>query len=333
MDLIERYVNEVGRKLPRKGRADIKAELNSTLRDMAEDKYGDSPSEDELVKLLREFGSPSEIATSFQPSNSYLIGPELYPYFRIVVGAVLLALTIGLSLAFIVSVIFGSSDADAFLQNTLDWMVSLVQAYLSGFASVVLVFALLQYFGADVKDKEGDSKEAKAWDPRQLPDTREVDLVGRGESIAAVAVGVVFLFLINIFADDIGIVVSWGDRPLFTNILQDNLAWLNIAISLGVGLNLLLLIQGRWYIYTRFAKLGLDVFWIYIVYQIVQTIAAEQSAMVAAGLVEPLPTMFVGFGYVVLLGMSIALIVNFVKVMVNEVKRAVGNDLPAPELQ
>ena len=38
MNLIDRYVTEVGKHLPRKNRVDIEAELRSTLEDMLEDR-------------------------------------------------------------------------------------------------------------------------------------------------------------------------------------------------------------------------------------------------------------------------------------------------------
>ena len=38
MNLLDRYVSEVGKYLPRKNRADIEAEIRSTLEDMIEER-------------------------------------------------------------------------------------------------------------------------------------------------------------------------------------------------------------------------------------------------------------------------------------------------------
>ncbi len=44
MNLIDRYIAEVGKHLPRKNRADIEAEIRSTLEDMLDErKQGNDP--------------------------------------------------------------------------------------------------------------------------------------------------------------------------------------------------------------------------------------------------------------------------------------------------
>jgi hypothetical protein len=48
--------------------------------------------------------------------------------------------------------------------------------------------------------------------------------------------------------------------------------------------------------------------------------------MVEAGLIEPLPNMFVGIGYLAIIIMSIAFVVNLVKWIVGEVRAAVIDD-------
>ena len=63
MNLIDRYVTEVGKNLPiLKGREDIEKELKSTLEDMLEDRVeqtGQPRSEAMEIELLKEYGSGS----------------------------------------------------------------------------------------------------------------------------------------------------------------------------------------------------------------------------------------------------------------------------------
>ncbi|GAF71800.1 unnamed protein product, partial [marine sediment metagenome] len=91
MSLIDRYVYEVGRHLPRKNRSDIQVELRSSLIDALEDRAGREPTEAEIVELLKEFGPPKVVAASYYPEGQYLIGPPLYPLFRLLAGIVLAA--------------------------------------------------------------------------------------------------------------------------------------------------------------------------------------------------------------------------------------------------
>ena len=55
MNLIDKYIAEIGKHLPRKGRADIEAEIRSTLEDMLEErKPADAQiSEEQVIALLK----------------------------------------------------------------------------------------------------------------------------------------------------------------------------------------------------------------------------------------------------------------------------------------
>ena len=60
MNLIDKYIAEVGKHLPRKGRADIEAEIRSTLEDMLEERNQTSPeNEAAVIALLKEYGAPA----------------------------------------------------------------------------------------------------------------------------------------------------------------------------------------------------------------------------------------------------------------------------------
>jgi HAAS len=91
MKLIDTYISEVGRRLPKKNRADIEAEIRSTLEDMLEERgrKAGKPVDDELVvEVLREFGAPEKVAASYQ-GERYLISPQLFPTFLLVLKIVL----------------------------------------------------------------------------------------------------------------------------------------------------------------------------------------------------------------------------------------------------
>ena len=50
---------------------------------------------------------------------------------------------------------------------------------------------------------------------------------------------------------------------------------------------------------------------------------AGKQMLLDAGLTEPLPTMIVVFGYIVLAAVAIGILVNFVKVVVNMVRNPI----------
>src|SRR4030095_12895749 len=108
MNLIDRYIVEVGKHLPRKNRADIEAEIRSTLEDMLDErKQGDGTADKATVlPLLTEYGRARAVASTYQThQHQYLIGPRLFPIFErvvrivlaIVIGASLIGLGVGLA--------------------------------------------------------------------------------------------------------------------------------------------------------------------------------------------------------------------------------------------
>src|SRR5512138_2038150 len=93
MNLVDRYIAEVGKHLPRKNRADIEAEIRSTLEDMLDERMQASGAKDPadeatVMALLKEYGSPREVAATYK-THQYLIGPRLFPIFEMVVRIVL----------------------------------------------------------------------------------------------------------------------------------------------------------------------------------------------------------------------------------------------------
>ncbi|MCX6035023.1 MAG: hypothetical protein NTV38_08620, partial [Chloroflexi bacterium] len=92
MDMIDRYIAEVGKDLPRKNRLDIEAEILSALEDMLSErsqKTGKPVDEQMTVEVLKQYGAPRKVAASYQPERT-LIGPRLFPSFVTVVEVILL---------------------------------------------------------------------------------------------------------------------------------------------------------------------------------------------------------------------------------------------------
>jgi hypothetical protein len=86
MHLIDRYLAAVGVLLPREQREDITAELRDALVSRGEEKeaeVGRALTAEEESELLRGFGHPITVAARYG-RGQYLIGPELYPLYVLV---------------------------------------------------------------------------------------------------------------------------------------------------------------------------------------------------------------------------------------------------------
>lgn len=316
MTFIDRYVYDVGRRLPRKERDDVEAELKSNLHDTLDDRTKGQPTEEDEVALLKELGPPEKVAASYRPASQYLIGPDLYPTFRTVAAIVVFAVTIGLLVSFVVGLIFNQGETIDIGSRLLDTLSIYFQAVLMGLGSVIVIFAIMQRL--EVKPDADDEE----WDPNDLPEVaQDYNRMGRAETAVGLAANLVFFILLNLFADRIGLIIIIGEEPLLNNIVQDNLFWLNTVLLAGVLLHAILFLQGRWHFYTRLFRLAIDVAWLFVIYNLVTALSAEKETLIAAGLPEPLPTIFVGIGYFILIASGISIVVNTVKWLWNALQQ------------
>jgi hypothetical protein len=258
MELIDRYVHEVGRHLPRKNRADIQVELQSTLADTLEDRVEGEPTQEDVELLLKEFGPPQQVAASYWPQGQYLIGPSLFPLFRMVVGIVLLVFVIVQVVLFGIAVVF-NQEILTFL-DVLDIFSGMMGSIFTSFGIIVIVFAILQYF--DVKpDTEGEE-----WDPSQLPQVEDAERVSRGGMVAEITFSLVIIAFLLLLPDKIGVVLNPVSEIILNPVISSYIPLIIISIMLGIFVDVILLWRGRWEIGTRLAKIGTNLFSIYVLY-------------------------------------------------------------------
>src|SRR5271157_3332190 len=124
MELIERYLQEIGRHLPANKRADILSELRSSLNDSLEAQTNDQPSEEAVIQIIKEMGAPRKVAASYYPEGQYLIGPEMFPLFQRIAGFVVAGTVGGQLIAAIVSLTV-SHRADSLIQEFVQILISI----------------------------------------------------------------------------------------------------------------------------------------------------------------------------------------------------------------
>jgi hypothetical protein len=265
MNLIDKYVAEVGKHLPRNQRADIEKELKSTLEDMLEERgqagAADASSlqgEAAVIALLKEYGEPRKVAESYIGPR-YLIGPRLYPTFELVlkiVMTVLFALAIaGLGISLARSTLTGPEFLNTLGRSALDLFGGLIAA----FGNIVLVFAILERV---LPSKELE-KEAAEWDPADLAKEPDPDRVNFGEQIVGIFFLMLFLIVFNLYPGIIGI--GFFDQnnwvfisPILSDAFFGYLPWINVLILLQIGFSVYLLRQGWWNTPLRVANILLE---------------------------------------------------------------------------
>ena len=262
MDLIERYIYAVGKKLPRKQRADIGKELTSLIMDELDARTGNGePGTADVTAVLMEMGPPGEVAARYTERGRYLIGPVLYPTYIMVAGimsgAVLLALTISMLIGFIGS----RPDAgEALLQVGL-LIPRFIMAAVSGLGFMTIAFAIIERF---MPEKEIKSlKDEAAWDPEQLPQVpAKYDETKPWEEILGIVLTVAAIVVFNAFPDVIGIYCIEGEScvpVLSREALAYYLPFWNVVWGLSIGKSGLLLYRGRWELGTRIYDISLSI--------------------------------------------------------------------------
>ena len=280
MKLIDRYITEVADRLPEKMRDDLSKEIRSLIEDTLEDraKAAGKSLEDEVLvsEVLKEFGSPAKMASSYLPPR-YLIGPRLYPIFwlvlRIVLGiaALVWVVTLGVSLAENVTSV--QAGVDLAVHSIADFFGSAMMVL----GNIVFIFAIIEWFMPKIsKEKEG------TWDPRSMEDRREQDKVSLAESIAGIVFTLIVLMLFNVYPQWVGVGFLDNGKVVFTPMLTDAfyrfLPALNVIWVLELVKYAILIRDNKWTAFTRWMDIGLQVAGI-----------AVAAAMIAAGPIAILP--------------------------------------------
>lgn len=247
MDLIERYLQAVGRHLPIKNRSDILAELRSNLKDMLEARIQGEATEDDVARLLKEFGPPEKVAASYYPEGQYLVGPALFPSYRASVALTLLVVVIVHLVLIGVLVIFAGDYAGA-----LKIVGDFIGVVFSALGVLTLVFYILQRAGVR------GNQQAQDWDPRQLPEVDAAKEIKRSELIFEIAFSVVFLTIFLILRDGITVVSTPAGKSwtVVNPVLNQYLGLIVISLVIGIGVDIFLLWKARWTLGARLAKIG-----------------------------------------------------------------------------
>ena len=265
MELIDRYVYQVGRRLPERTRADVERELHSLLLDALEERTGRAAdfAEEEQVALLEEFGPPEQMADKYRPQARYLIGPKLYDLYRLVVTAVAGAGVLAAVVSTAVTAV--GPGAPSVLSLLLQAWSMFINVLLSGIGSVTLIFAVLERV---IPDEEFKLDAEKQWNPRDLPAIEPRDEIKRAGRIAEIAFLALLIAALAAFGDRIGGVFydgTWHSTPSFLSaaFFSIYLPLFVVRWGLTIGLDVVLLRQGRWQLGTRIADLlfhGLDIY-------------------------------------------------------------------------
>lgn len=164
MELIERYIHEVTRRIAKKNRQDIAMELRSTIDDMLPENY----SENEVKEVLQELGDPAQLANQYEDKKQYLIGTEYYDRYISVLKVVALPIVVIIFLSeWIGGMVVSNGEiqvADSMIQTFGSIIITTLNSLAQLFFWITLIFVCIERY---VKTK-GSFIKSSEWNPETL---------------------------------------------------------------------------------------------------------------------------------------------------------------------
>lgn len=257
VDLLETYVGDVIRRLPRSSRQDVGYELRALLEEELRGRAeasGREPDSELAMELLAEFGRPQDVADRYRPAGFTIIRPADAPRFAwIALG--------GVALQWILSLI-----ATFAAPSDIDWLSRLGGWWLSwGLGSfwwpglLVTLSLLAALIGA-----RGQGERA----PRASELDR--DRVNRAAIVVYIALGLVGASIVIALP----FIAIWGSelpQPLLAVFSFDDgfltwrAPWVLVLWAVILGIGVALLVTGRWTRTLRSIVLASDVAWILLI--------------------------------------------------------------------
>jgi hypothetical protein len=310
-ELFDRYVREVGRRLPKKQRFDVETELHSLLMDALQDRLPEGEGEDvaskaDQVAVLEELGPPAQMAARYTPPHHTVIGPRLYTIYWIVVAAVAGSLTLAFTILALLAAL-GQQDSLTGFALLEGWFSALV----TSFGWVTLVFVALERI---LPESSLPSEEEEPWDPRTLPEIQDRSRIEVGGLVVEIVLTVIALLVFNLFPEWVGLnfpasvndaPARWVSVPMLAPVFfQLYLPLINVQWLVRIALDVVLLRQGRWQFLTRLVDFVLAVYGVYIVYRMfsgpplltMETIASESLRGTLESILFPLLKVALGIG-------------------------------------
>jgi len=262
MELINLYLEEVRQQLPLKNREDILREIQSTLMDMIEDRNpspGQDLSRESVMAVLREFGSPQQVARQYSTQN-VLIGPRMYPLYLQVLKIVLIVIGAVNLVGIIIAIVTPSNLEVGVFETIAQILGGLFSSLFTGFGIVTLSFASIER--TTPRDWRFDLDQE--WQPEQLlrkKDKQQISIPGLAIEIT---LSLIFIALLNFFLDRIGIYFlgdsGWVSTPILNNNFTRYIPWITASAVLDIALNLYLIRKGVWDNLSVLAKVFINLF-------------------------------------------------------------------------
>ncbi|MGD0800432.1 MAG: hypothetical protein ABR906_03870 [Terracidiphilus sp.] len=197
MELLDRYLQAVKKRLSWQRQDDIIAELRANLEAQLEDKeagLGRPLDAGEAEEWLKQIGNPRLVAARYQPQR-YLIGPALFPSYIFALRTVCFWAMIAYAIGSVALLASGSVSESRVLDAVLHAPILLLQVA----AWVTVICAIVEFAASRFPEKIPALASPSAdWSPTKLPPLDKDAIHGEkprsfAQAVAEVIFGFIFL--------------------------------------------------------------------------------------------------------------------------------------------
>lgn len=216
MELIERYLQAIGRFLPAEPRADILAELRSELEDQIDARaaeWGRPLDEADVAALLKLEGKPEAVALRYLPQRS-LIGPATFPIYWYTLQRVLPLVAIVYLIGNAATMLLSPAHGDVAAQ-IIRALFGIIPALFICWGVVTIAFASIEY----ARHKPSLRASLDQWDPSKLPAIRPQVPKEKSFNVRLFELGLHILWMLYVLAipTHLFLVLGPGARVLQSN--------------------------------------------------------------------------------------------------------------------
>ncbi|MBS7175564.1 HAAS signaling domain-containing protein [Massiliimalia timonensis] len=216
---MERYIQEVVRRLPKGQRAEIALELQEMIQEMLSADGEEATVESVLLKL----GPPKELAKKYRDDRRYLVSPEYFDNYLWVLRIVLLC--VGLSVIFSAVVNFFLDPKQA--KEAAMELLYLPSGLLAAFGAVTLLFVILERLHVKF-----EPSQSSPWNPSQLPPLlQKKAVISRSDTVVGLVFIVLFCMLLT-FAPQVFSLYLFSDSKELTMIPVFDMEHWNVILPL-----------------------------------------------------------------------------------------------------
>lgn len=276
--VIQRYIEDVLRRLPEKQRDELEIEIKTLIMDTIEEQKVDEDNLEQVKKILIQLGNPQKLAEEYQDKEKYLIGPDHYEKYVWVLKIVLAASIVGLLIANFILLIV--EDSRNFMNSFYYFISNAITGSIIAFGITTLIFACIER-GKIVKQKE------KEWSIEDLPKlSSQKSKIKKGSVLAGIIFTILVIILFNFAPQLMGINRIENGKlissPIFNlELLKTVIPLFNIAMLLGIIREIAKLVVGK---YTK--KLAILILILNVIAMIICSILFTQPDLISSNYAE-----------------------------------------------